>query len=123
MDASSNKAPAAAMSGPPSVRRGSGLAAEVNHPNETESVGSRFSNRYDEDLEMGSPGRGYRARGAGGRNSRRVSRSANVGGGASVASRSHYYGESDEEDSYMDEEVCWGLGAWVYAAAVHPSNL
>ncbi len=89
-----------------SARRASGLAAEML---ETESVGSRFSNRYEEDLEMGSPSpsRQHRARSAGnggaGRNSRRVSRSGG-GGGASIASRSHYYGESDD-DSYVDEEV------------------
>lgn len=102
----------------------SGLAAEQHHlADETGSVGSRFSNRYDEDLEMGSPspGRGYRAsRGAsgpGGRNSaRRASRS--------VGSRGHYYGESDEEDSYMDEEVRYMLSyIYIYYIYVYTYTL
>ena len=104
----------------------SGLAAEQHMADETGSVGSRFSSRYDEDLEMGSPspGRAYRAsRGAsgpGGRNSaRRASRS--------VGSHGHYYGESDEEDSYMDEEVRYMLSYiyiyiyWVAGPSVYPS--
>ena len=96
-----------ATGGPRSARR-SGLAEDA------ESVASRFSNRYDEDVEMGgaagspSPSRQYRTArpGSAGRHARRASRT--VGGGPPSVSRSHHYGESDEESYYLEEEVGGG---------------